>query len=476
MRFFPFFLLLCFGFTYSFQAKAQPVGSYAAQKAFETFMATVTGTGAQTITFGGSGTPLPTSTTTTGQKVGNITALADPATKGLEVKGSASLPLGTSGKSVPVSMTGKIAGSALTNGLKVAKALAGGWGLVGAFMAGAAFDRWLKDADLTVGPDGKFVKKTDGINCLSDCYEYAFQSNSGMRVGNFTDVYSSMVAGGNYISGGQPHTNTLIGKHPDFTFDVKVGTYTYHLGFDRRPVPPYNTVTFRDISEVEAMLELEKVPPDPEILEDMYTIDKTGRYTDKMLKDLSITNVVASGPATVPGPEVKTDVPAQNGQPAQTKVEKTDYNCVYVTATVSCTEKKTVTDTSTAIDPATGKPQTTTTTSTQEKSPEPSDDFEDKDLPKLEKLYEPKYKDGITGVWKEKKADFEKSLLLNLVGRLMPSVGSSGTCPQFMISLDVGFKDFGVHDVAPPCWIWDFGKIVIIFSALLLARALIFGG
>lgn len=108
--------------------------------------------------------------------------------------------------------------------------------------AGAAAYKYYTDNDIEV-KDGVWQKKTksDGINCLSDCYEYAFQSNSGTRVGNFTDVYSSMVAGGNYISGGVEHTNTLIGKHPDFTFDVKVGTYTYHLGFDRRSVPPYNT-------------------------------------------------------------------------------------------------------------------------------------------------------------------------------------------------------------------------------------------
>ena len=58
----------------------------------------------------------------------------------------------------------------------------------------------------------------------------------------------------------------------------------------------------------------------------------------------------------------------------------------------------------------------------------------------------------------------------------MPSVGLTGTCPVLMVNLDVGFQNFGTHDFAPPCWIWDFGRVVVIVSALLLARALIFGG
>jgi len=42
--------------------------------------------------------------------------------------------------------------------------------------------------------------------------------------------------------------------------------------------------------------------------------------------------------------------------------------------------------------------------------------------------------------------------------------------------LDFGFFNAGVLDFSVPCFIWDFAKVVIIVSALLLARRLVFGG
>jgi hypothetical protein len=93
-----------------------------------------------------------------------------------------------------------------------------------------------------------------------------------------------------------------------------------------------------------------------------------------------------------------------------------------------------------------------------------------------DRLYTPKYPDGFSGVWTQKVALMKAAPLFGLVDHLMPSVASSGSCPVWNIPLNVGFKDFGTYDVAPPCWVWDFGKIIVILSALILARALIFGG
>lgn len=92
-------------------------------------------------------------------------------------------------------------------------------------------------------------------------------------------------------------------------------------------------------------------------------------------------------------------------------------------------------------------------------------------------LYTRKYPDGLTGVWKAKIKDIKATPLFSLSGSLMPNVGSAGSCPTMPINFSVAsWADFGTFDVAPPCWIWDFGKTVIIISALLLARRLIFGG
>ena len=97
-------------------------------------------------------------------------------------------------------------------------------------------------------------------------------------------------------------------------------------------------------------------------------------------------------------------------------------------------------------------------------------------LPAPPVLYVPKYATGLVGVWNTGKASLLATPLGSLTAQLMPAGFASGTCPTFMLPVNVGFRDFGTFDVAPPCWVWDFGKAIIIISALLLARALIFGG
>lgn len=100
----------------------------------------------------------------------------------------------------------------------------------------------------------------------------------------------------------------------------------------------------------------------------------------------------------------------------------------------------------------------------------------DKPLPDQPKLYEPKYPDGITGVWNSKIQEIKATPLFNLASSLLPNV-SAGTCPSWKVDLTIdGWTNGGLQDVSPPCWVWDVAKLVIIASALLLARRLIFGG
>ena len=100
----------------------------------------------------------------------------------------------------------------------------------------------------------------------------------------------------------------------------------------------------------------------------------------------------------------------------------------------------------------------------------------DKPLPDQPKLYEPKYPDGITGVWNSKLQEIKATPLFNLAPSLLPNV-SAGTCPSWKVDLSIdGWTNAGLQDVSPPCWVWDVAKLVIIASALLLARRLIFGG
>ena len=100
----------------------------------------------------------------------------------------------------------------------------------------------------------------------------------------------------------------------------------------------------------------------------------------------------------------------------------------------------------------------------------------DKPLPDQPKLYEPKYPDGISGLWNSKLLEIKATPLFNLAPALLPNV-SAGSCPSWKIDLSIdGWTNAGLQDVSPPCWVWDVAKLVIIASALLLARRLIFGG
>lgn len=121
-------------------------------------------------------------------------------------------------------------------------------------------------------------------------------------------------------------------------------------------------------------------------------------------------------------------------------------------------------------------PPVVTTPKDAEKTPE---DYTATDaaLPGQPTLYTPKYPRGIVGVWDDQKAQLNNTPLARLAPSLMPSVPGGGACPAMPINLTfTTWASFGVADVAPPCYVWDWAKAIVILGALLLARALIFGG
>lgn len=124
--------------------------------------------------------------------------------------------------------------------------------------------------------------------------------------------------------------------------------------------------------------------------------------------------------------------------------------------------------------------QTDTTTDKQETKEDDQEEETPSDTPlgDLPVLYERKYPDGLTGIWNTKSAEIKQSPLFNLAEQLMPTGLTSGTCPSWRVDLGFGggFGEYGLQDVSPPCWVWDIAKVIIIASALILARALVFGG
>lgn len=124
-----------------------------------------------------------------------------------------------------------------------------------------------------------------------------------------------------------------------------------------------------------------------------------------------------------------------------------------------------------------------TNVTTEDKSEEQKEnDKEDESivdtpLGELPKLYEKKYKEGLSGVWRDQSAKIKDSGLFSLAQKLMPTSMNAGTCPSFTADLSIAnWANFGSHDVAPPCWIWGVLKAITLVSALILARRLIFGG
>lgn len=135
------------------------------------------------------------------------------------------------------------------------------------------------------------------------------------------------------------------------------------------------------------------------------------------------------------------------------------------------------TSTTTTTNNSTGAVTTTNNTTTTKPDTPPEPPATDTPLPDQPKLYKQKYPDGMVGVYKTARDAIASSPLFTLAKNLMPSVAGGGNCPSMPVNLTFSsWANFGTKDVAPPCVVWDWGRAIIIVSALLLARSLIFGG
>lgn len=115
-----------------------------------------------------------------------------------------------------------------------------------------------------------------------------------------------------------------------------------------------------------------------------------------------------------------------------------------------------------------------TTTETDEA---PEETVSDSPMPDLPELYEQKYKDGLTGVVTAKIAELKQTPLFQLPSSLMGDLPSSGQCPSWQLDLNLAsWANFGIHSIGADCAIWDFAALVVLISAAILCRALIFGG
>ena len=92
-------------------------------------------------------------------------------------------------------------------------------------------------------------------------------------------------------------------------------------------------------------------------------------------------------------------------------------------------------------------------------------------------LYKPKYPDGPVKLFKDKSASLKSSGLAGLASKLFPDVPPTGYPPQWTVDFSFGpLGDLGTHEISIPFWLWDVFKAIVILTALIAARRLVFGG
>lgn len=271
---------------------------------------------------------------------------------------------------------------------------------------------------------------------------------------------------------------------PQYAQNVIAGwpqdSYLYYCQYTMGPPYSPGTVISAQIYRRKQASPPPPLPPQPVTAQEIEDALATKNPTPEVLKEL------AEKGGHAPKPDPSNPPKIENPQPSQEKTT-TKTNPDGSSETTTCrtngtvqgnTLKLTESCTITKKDPQGNTTGTTTTNSDDADPVQPKEDysFSDQPLPAHPVLYERKYPDGLVGVWNSKKAELDTAPLVQLVSQLMPDVSSVGTCPNWSLDLDMGVANMGVWDVSPPCYVWDFAKVVIICSALLLARALVFGG
>jgi hypothetical protein len=430
----------------------------AAPSAFDKFMAVATGAGKTTVTSASNGTPLaapgvPTVETDGGMPKANAT-------------GSVVNP---SGNRVPVGATARIPAA------EVAKAVgraAVNLGKNAAVVVGVGFTLYQLGKELNFilsrNPDGTVnYEKTDPSVCTAaPCYGYYGTSMPEPRTA-YPTAMAACTAQKDRIGLGGTVTVESASDTGCGYMSTSYGYYNYAGGVSKIDVPPspLQLVPSNYQEFVDAVAAKSGWPSSSVI----------GRVLEESAAESGVRAktgpVTVTGPATSPGTQTVT----QNTTNNTTKTETTTHNHTYEGDTINTTTV-TVTNITNNTTGETISSETKTETPKKEDNP-PEEVANDTALPAQPKLYTPKYPDGLEGVWTQQKANLTATPLANLIGRLMPNVGSSGTCPTWNLDLTFAtWADFGLRDFAPPCYVWDWARLVILVSALLLARALIFGG
>jgi len=107
----------------------------------------------------------------------------------------------------------------------------------------------------------------------------------------------------------------------------------------------------------------------------------------------------------------------------------------------------------------------------------PEDPPTDTPFADLPELYKQKYPDGLIGVLRTQFTAMKATPLFQLPTQLMGDLPETGQCPSWQVDLNLTtWANFGTRTIGADCAIWEFASWVIVISAFILARALVFGG
>lgn len=118
-----------------------------------------------------------------------------------------------------------------------------------------------------------------------------------------------------------------------------------------------------------------------------------------------------------------------------------------------------------------------TNETTTEKDEAPEEAPTDTPFLDIPELYKQKYPDGLIGVMRTQFTAMKATPLFSLPAQLMGDLPQTGQCPSWQLNLNfAAWANFGTRNIGADCSIWDFASWVVIISALILARQLVFGG
>lgn len=227
----------------------------------------------------------------------------------------------------------------------------------------------------------------------------------------------------------------------------------------------------------------EETNPNPPVgaeVSDAAAEQKIAEVLEKSADNSPLVRALPKGtPVDVEAPKVTGPEKGSATGPATTTVINNNTTTTTTTTTVNNvynnnTVSSTIVNTTKTVD-ATGATTTTESPGVEDTS---ADDYPvtDTKLADVPKLYERKYPNGLSGVWNDGIGAIKATPIFSLPQVFAPNI-DGGSCPVWIFDVNIGpGMMFGQKNIAPPCYIWPMLKAIMIISALMLARALIFGG